>query len=73
MLMDSGRGWEGETAVLQSPWKAVEEESQLIFRVHMKANKTDAIMKLNVFRTSEVGFPEELLKTVRPKGSGWFT
>ncbi len=70
MLMDSGMGWEGESTVLQSPFKAVEEESQLVFSVHMNAHKQDTIMKLNVIRTSEVGFPEELLKTVRPKRSG---
>ncbi len=74
MLMDSGKGWEGESAVLQSPWMVVKQESQLELRVHMNAHPQDTIAGLKIIRTSKVGFPEELLDTVRAQGSsGWFT
>ncbi len=72
--MDSGKGWEGDIAVLQSPWKILEEESQLVFSVHMDANPADMIVQLDVIKTSEVGFPDEVLKIIRPQRySGWFT
>ncbi len=74
MLMDSGKGWDGESAVLQSPFIVVKEESQLEFSVHMNVHSQDTIAGLKIIRTSKVGFPEELLDTVRAQGSsGWFT